>query len=330
MTLNVREHFARNARDIGKDLTTTWESIAALPKVTLREELFHATTVAYLDIRRSWGTSCKALLLLAMSCALAVFFIILALSLGGASRMDQERIRIFLTDQITEPVKAEIEKILLATIHIHQVIYRDKDDALREYVNLAGRNEAELITLLGENPLPASFEVLPSSNEVAPQVVEHLERSLISHDGVASVRSRGAFVLAAAAAAKQLRKLSFFAALAVTLIAALIVGLIVELLLHAYREEYEIIDLLGAPARFRLLPSLVEGVFLGGVGALLGGLLGLVAWNALAGELSLLVIRSGFTLAPPMHPSLLIAGAIMVGICIGGISSLWSARRVVS
>ena len=132
-------------------------------------------------------------------------------------------------------------------------------------------NQAQAVTLLGENPLPPSLEIWV----VRASHVSSVARELVALDSVQDVVYAGKL-------AEKLSKLSRFASrfsLIMLLVAITASGVVlfntIRIAVYSKEEEIGIMLMVGATPAFVAFPFVVQGVFLGSAGALVAaGLLG--------------------------------------------------------
>jgi cell division transport system permease protein len=109
--------------------------------------------------------------------------------------------------------------------------------------------------------------------------------------------------------------------------AAITVGAVVRLGLHARQDEIEIMELVGSPMAFVRGPFVAEGLIQGGLGALFALValwMGFTAANAWwAGQLSALLDGSTLRFLPLRLAAVLVIGGMMVG----GVGGLAASRH---
>ena len=227
---------------------------------------------------------------------------------------------VYLGDNATPPDLRGIEALLAPGEVVAGHEYVSKSAALvrfkQTFADLASSADT-----LGENPLPASFEVRLRSDAPAA-AVDVLAGQLRQRPGVTDVRYDREWLNRLVAGVGILRGIGLVVGTLLTLAAALTVANVVRLALHARRDELEIMQLVGAPNAYVVGPFVMEGILQGGIGAL-----GAVVVLALA----FAVIRARYLapLAAAMNTSaiqflptgaclLLIVGGMAVG-CLGGL-----------
>jgi cell division transport system permease protein len=228
---------------------------------------------------------------------------------------------VYLHDEATPAERAAIEEVLASDgTLVADVEFVTKDQALTRFRELFADLAGTLDTL-GDNPLPASYEVRLRAAG-APAAVEGLAAALLRTPGVADVRYDRQWLERLIGAVSVLRAAGLALGAILTLAAALTVASVVKLALYARRDELEIMQLVGAPEAYIRGPFVVEGVLQGGLGAVLalGGLAVLFTaargpyLTPLAAELNLPAVH----FLPPELSALLLGGGMAVG-CVGGL-----------
>jgi cell division transport system permease protein len=253
----------------------------------------------------------------------------------GAEWSRAAELSVYLKDDISPEDRRAIEELLAPgdTIASHE--YVSKADALvrfkETFADLAGA-----IDTLGDNPLPASFDVRlraagrsandDANGDPAQAGLETLVSRLRQMAGVADVRYDRQWLTRVLSAITIVRAVGFVLGAVLTVAAALTVHNVVRLALYARRDEIEIMQLVGAPQAYIRGPFVIEGVLQGGAGAL-------VALAALGVAFFILRARYLVPLASAVNLTkiqflsegmcaLVLAGGMAVG-CIGGLVAGW-------
>ena len=232
---------------------------------------------------------------------------------------------VYLKDDVTPAQKTAIEQALAPSQAIASREFVSKADALARFRRTFGDLSAA-VEGLGDNPLPASYEV-QVRNQGDRSGVAGVAAQLRQMPGVADVRYDRQWLDRLLAAVAIVRGVGLVLGAILTLAAALTVANVVRLALFARSDEIEIMQLVGAPQVYVRGPFVMEGILQGGIGAL-------VALLALAAAFFFL---RGHYLAPlastvnldavrflPMDLSVgLVAGGMLVG-CVGGLVAAWN------
>ena len=171
---------------------------------------------------------------------------------------------VYLNDGVTPAERTAIEGVLETGDIILSRVYVSKADALTRFrstfADLASSMEG-----LGDNPLPASYEVRLRTG--ADAAVEALVAKVRQLPGIADVRYDRQWLSRLVAAVGVIRRLGFALGILLALAAALTVANVVRLALHARRDEIDIMQLVGAPQMYIRGPFVMEGTLQGGLGA---------------------------------------------------------------
>jgi cell division transport system permease protein len=263
--------------------------------------------------------------------ALALFvlggFLIVTANLErlGVEWSSAAEMSVYLEDHITDDERKAIESALAPSEIVAAHEYVSKESALgrfkQTFSDLAGS-----IGTLGENPLPASYEVRLQTGPAAEAGVEALGARLRGTPGVADVRYDRQWLSRLMSAIAVIRGVGLVMGAVLTIAAALTVASVVRLALHARRDEIEIMQLVGAPSAYVRGPFVMEGVIQGGVGALAAVLALGATFLALRTPylvpLAAAVNISSIRFLPVELAVLLVVGGMAVG-CVGGLVAAW-------
>ena len=259
--------------------------------------------------------------------ALAMFvlggFLVLTVNLerlvvewGSAADMS-----VYLKDGVTDAERAEIERALApsAVVEGHQFV--SKAEALTRFKQTFGELAATADTL-GDNPMPASYDVRLKTGAAAQSGVDALGAALRTTPGVADVRYDRQWLGRLLTAISAIRAIGFGLGAVLVVAGAFTVATVVRLALVARREEVEIMELVGAPTAYIRGPFVMEGVLQGGLGALAALVALAIAFFALRGHyltpLANAVNLSSVRFLPWELSAALVLGGMAVG-CAGGL-----------
>ena len=240
----------------------------------------------------------------------------------GREWSNSAQLSVYLTDGVTAADRATIERTLAPGSPgsvVASIQYLSKADALARFKKTFS-DLTSTIDGLGENPLPASFEVQLLGG--ASSAVDLLVAEVRQLPGVADVRYDREWLARLVAAIDVIRLVGGVLGLLLTLAAALTVANVVRLGLYARRDELDIMELVGAPSAYVRGPFVMEGTVQGGLGAVAAlAALGVV-FLALRGRylvpLASAINLSAVHFLPVELCLLLVAGGMLVG-CIGGL-----------
>ena len=237
----------------------------------------------------------------------------------GREWSNSAQLSVFLTDGVTAEERAAIERTLAPGNVVASMQFVSKADALARFKKTFSELTST-IDGLGDNPLPASFEVQLLGG--ASSAVDLLVAELRQLPGVADVRYDREWLARLVAAIDVIRLVGGVLGAMLTLAAALTVANVVRLGLYARRDELDIMELVGAPRVYVRGPFVMEGTLQGGVGALVALVALAVVFLALRGRY-LVPLASAINLSAVQFLSvelclILVAGGMVVG-CVGGL-----------
>jgi cell division transport system permease protein len=272
----------------------------------------------------------SAMTTMTISFTMLIFGLFLLLYLNVSVLMvnvqSEIKILLYLDENNTSNQVAQIRKKLETESAISGMLFISKEQAVDDFKKSMKGNEL-LLKGLGENPLPASFELTVDpvyrSSEAMARLVDRLreipgiEEIQYGREWVETVESwLGLFRIGA---------LGIGVILALTVTA--IIANTIQLTLLSRRNEMEILRLIGATRSFIGIPFLLEGALISFVSSglailMLIGLHQLVLQNLIAGRGGGLKEEWLLFLPAPW-----ISGLLLMGVGLGFIGSYWSFRR---
>lgn len=265
--------------------------------------------------------------------AVALFVLgVFLLATSNLERLSREwsrtaELSVYLDDEATPDGRSAVERLLAPGPLVASREYVSKAEALvrfkQTFPDLAVPTDS-----LEANPMPASYEVRLQAGAGATGLLDELVTQLRQSAGVADVRYDREWLDRLVSVVNVIRGMGLALGAILTIAAGLTVASVVQLALHARRDEVEIMQLVGAPAIYIRGPFVMEGVLQGGFGALFAlallAVLFLVVRARFLAPLAASVNLSSVGFLPPALCVLLLLGGMAVG-CLGG---LVAARRL--
>ena len=230
------------------------------------------------------------------------------------------RLRVYLREGLPAPEVEALGPRLKAVASVAAVTFTPQSQAVQEFLAEAPGNR-QLLAGLGENPLPASYEVRLREDAATPEAAGRVAEEIKTFQGVDEVLYAQAWVARLVTFARMIQWSGWLIAGVVGCAVVAIVATAMRLTFHTRQDEIEILQLLGAPPWTVVFPFTVEGVVLGLIAA---G----VSLAALGGLFAVLRLQVAFTpvfLGPAAMGGLLAAGAALGGL--GGSVPLWRRLR---
>ena len=236
--------------------------------------------------------------------------------------LESAEMSVYLHDDLSEELRTALELYLRQQAVVAGVEHVSKERALERF-RVDFPELLDVTTSVAQNPFPAAFEIRLRTD--ATGAIDDLTTGLAGRDGVADVRYDRRWLTRLIGMVTSARIAAAVIAGVLMLGAAFTVAAVVRLSLHARRDEIEIMQLVGAPFSYIRGPFIVEGLLLGGAGAVVALLLVGVLYSAVArwlgpdltglagaGQLHFLGLREGV---------ILILGGLGVGAAAGTVAS---------
>lgn len=278
------------------------------------------------DLRRAGRVAVSAILLISLALAALGAFWLLSSNLGHAVTQFRERVKLVVYLK-REPASLEATALVERVRRVPGVAavrYVGKAEALGTLKQVLGK-DAGIADSLPQNPLPASLEVTPTAEGATLDGARALVRRLSALPETDEVGGGVDWIDRFAHGQRLLWLFGLGVGAVLAGAAILTVATATALVLHARREEMEIMRLVGAPEHVVRLPLLLQGMMQGLLGAVLA-IWVLVACYAVIGPRveplvteTLGIARLTF-LRPLNVVSLMLAGTLLGGL--GG----WLAR----
>jgi len=248
-------------------------------------QLGHLARESVAGFHRRKLTTGVTILIMGSALLVLALVVLVALNLGLMLERARESVdlRVFLVDGLDAERQAALQPPFLALPGVREARFISKDQALSELRRELG-DDADVLEILDENPLPASFHLELEPDYRGTAAVDALAADLRRWPEVADVVFSRAWVGALETWARLFRWGSLVISLVVLIAAVFVISNTVRLTMAASRRLIEIQMLVGATDAFIRTPFLVEGM-------LHGLLAGLLAMGALSLGFRLLAVR---------------------------------------
>ncbi|SRR5581483_7545318 len=282
-------------------------------------------------LSRNAAPSLAAMLtVLLTALVLGVFIPVVQATTGTANKVrSRVVVNVYLQDNATQQQLTALRRRLASgTPNVKQVDYISKQQALND-LEQQRKGTSEAIQLLGRNPLPATYRVVPKDPGKVQQIVNSLVRTdpatgkrSFAVAGISDVRNREqdtSKILSATSLVKTLT--ASLAALLVFASIALIANTI-RLSIFARRREVEVMKLVGATNWFIRWPFVIEGVIVGFLGGVLAVLILWIVKDTLVDPLSakFALIAAPNTIQFPALIAVLLASCVAVSAVGSGVT----------
>jgi len=218
------------------------------------------------DLRRAGRVAVSAILLIALSLAALGGFWLLSSNLDQAVALWRERVRIIVYLK-REPADSDalVERVR-AMPGVGSARYVGKAEAMGTLRQVLGK-DAAVADSLPSNPLPASLEITPESGATTPEAARDLVARLTQLPETEEVAGGTEWIERLGQGQHLLTVIGLGLGAVLALAAVLTVTTATTLVLHARRQELEIMRLVGAPEHVVRGPLLLQGMLQGLLGA---------------------------------------------------------------
>jgi cell division transport system permease protein len=280
-------------------------------------------------VRRSAAPSFAAVATVLVTMLVLGVFIPIVQATKGAANTVRSRVEVdvYMKTNATAADEARVRKELLAVPHVHSVQFVSKQTAYAQQ----SQADPQAYKLLGSNPLPDTFHVIPD-NPANVLSVHNALASAGTGGGTGTIDSAIQSVSNKRNDTKKILEVTNLvtitaAALTVllTIASVLLIANTIRLSLYSRRREVEVMKLVGATDWFIRWPFVIEGVVVGAAGAFLAvavlGITKVALLDPLAGNWALIA-------APRTIPfTALIAVLMVAGVAVSALGSGLSLRR---
>ncbi len=284
--------------------------------------LLYILQEAFRSLRRNGWLNFAATGTTAVSLFILGVAILFALNTDAIAKSVESNveIKVFLDPNLSREAAGALRSQILRIPGVKEVRFIPKEEGLR---NLEKQFRKDLRKSLGgTNPLPDSFEV----RTFQPRQVVRVASLVSSLPGVDKVRYGQGIVEKLFRLTAWVRLISLSVMGLLALCAVFLIATTIRLTMYARRREIRIMKYVGATDWFVRGPFLVEGIILGGTGALLAVGVLYFAYSSLAARLQetlsfLPLVREGSTLLGVFE------GLLAAGVGLGIAGSLISVHR---
>jgi cell division transport system permease protein len=278
------------------------------------------------DLRRAGSVAVSAILLISLALAALGAFWLLSSNISQAVAQFRERVKIIIYLK-REPTTVEASALIgrvRGMPGVAAVRYIGKTEALGTLKQVLGK-DAAIADALPQNPLPASLEVTPTEDGATLGGARNLVTRLTALPETEEVGGGVEWMDRFARGQRLLWLFALSVGAVLAGAAMLTVSTATALVLHARREEMEIMRLVGAPEHVVRLPLLLQGMMQGLIGAVLAVWVLIGCYAIIGPRIEPLVTEAlGVTRLAFLRPlnvvSLMVAGTLLGGL--GG----WLAR----
>jgi cell division transport system permease protein len=191
-------------------------------------------------------------------------------------------ISLYLEKDIDENQISQLQKKLESDARIQEVTFISSAQALDEYRQTIGKDtgQVDLIDLLGDNPLPASFLLIPKKNQ-SPDELDSLSKKLKKLSQVEQIQFDSNWSRRLHSILQLLNKFAIVLGILLITSVLLIIGNTIRVGIQNRIQEIQLSRLFGATNTFIRRPFLYSGLLYGFFGGIFASLLLLISYSML-------------------------------------------------
>lgn len=276
------------------------------------------------NIRRSPYQALAAVFVMTLTFLFVSFFVFILYGSTKAIGYFESRPQVtaFFNNEVKQEEIDKLKNDLLATNKISSVKFVSKEEALKIYKE-QNKDDPLLLELVTADILPASLEISTIKIEDLSEINNGLKNSPL----VSEVVFQKDVVSILTSWTNALRNIGLALIIVLSLASIFIMVIIVGVKISQKKQDIEIMRLIGANSWYVRWPFIIEGVFYGALGAILGwGIASGILWYATP-------MLSAFLRGIPIFPIPLVfllgllGAEIMIAIVLGAFSSFVAVLR---
>jgi cell division transport system permease protein len=224
------------------------------------------------SMRRSAAPSFAALATVLVTMLVLGVFIPIVQATNGAANSVRGRVEVdvYMNTNATAADDQRVQHELLGLAHVKSVQFVSKQQS---YQQQSAQNE-QAYQLLGSNPLPDTFHVIPDNPSNVLAVHSEITGSASGGNGlidssIATVSNKQSDTQKILEVTNLVTITAAVLTVLLAIASILLIANTIRLSLYARRREVEVMKLVGATDWFIRLPFMIEGVIVGAAGALL-------------------------------------------------------------
>lgn len=271
----------------------------------------------------SWMSLASVFTVMASLLILGVF-LILSINLNSivGDLEDGYEIIVVMDETTTEEGISAMKKEILKVENVTDATLDRNSDRLEKLKEKFGENGSLLDRYKEDNPLRNWYRITLGDLSRTSETVEKLEKI----NGVEKVIQNEAAISNLVRIAGYIRSFSIWIMIALAIVSVFIISNTIKLTVYTRRKEINIMKFVGATDWFIRWPFIIEGIFIGIIGACISAALVLLGYNFLNGVMQNNIM---FITLKPMSEllSLILGSTFGLGVVLGGLGSLIAVRK---
>lgn len=177
---------------------------------------------------------------------------------------DQIQVSIFLSPEITEEQRAELDQALASDPLVSDYYFESQEEAYEQFRSLFA-DQPDLIEAVGPESLPESFRVRLAD----PEQFHQIDNRYAQSEGITDIVDQEELVGEIFSILTAVQTMALVGAAIMATAAMMLVANVIQVAAYSKRREVMVMKLVGAPNWFIQTPFVLEAVVAGLIGALL-------------------------------------------------------------
>ncbi len=197
-------------------------------------------------------------------------FIVGTANLMNIIKLAEDKIEMiaYINNNVSNEDIDKLQNNIMSIAGVQSVEFISKDKA-KENFRKEFKEDADLLDVFEQNPLPASIKVYVSMAYKDPQSLKEISSKISLFREIEDVNYGAEWVDDLDRVIKILFLIDFIIGIIITLASIFIVFNTIRLTVHARRDQIDIMDLVGATESYIEIPYIIEGIFHGLTGSLI-------------------------------------------------------------
>ena len=259
--------------------------------------------------------------------SLLVLGIFLTLSINVSNMAgnleDSYQIVVFVDEKVSDDGVLSIGSQLKNIENVADAVLTTSEDRLINLRDKMGDSATKLDRYKDDNPLRDMYQVTLNDLSKSEQTIDALEKV----DGIAKIQRNEEAIDKLVKVADYIKIFSFWIIIALAIVSVFIISNTIKLTVYTRRKEINIMKFVGATDWFIRWPFIIEGIFIGLIGA--GVSIGLIlsGYSLVIGLVDSLGIA--FISMKPLSElmGIIVGSSLGLGAILGGIGSFISVRK---
>jgi len=252
-------------------------------------------------------------------------FSVLTVNISGivGDMEDSYQILVYIDDKVNDDGVRTIGEEIKETDNVFDATLITKDERFNNFRDGMGPKGSTLNRFENDNPLRDMYMVTLDDLSMSEDTIKVLEKI----DGIDEIQRNEDAINKLVTIANYIQTFSLWIMVALAIVSVFIISNTIKLTVYTRRKEINIMKFVGATDWFIRWPFIIEGIFIGLIGA--GVSIGLVigGYSLLTGIISSLNV--GFITMKPLSEivTFIICSSLGLGAVLGGIGSFISVRK---